>query len=143
MRESLSPPAVVDPKTHAKTAAWTPSVPKLLALAAADPAVDRIFIDPAIKKLMCEGPAAKAPWQARLRPWWNHHDHFHVRLKCPADSPQCVPQEPAPGDGCGASLAWWFSDDAQATRARKKAAATAEPEPELPPACAAVAETKR
>src|SRR4051794_6857068 len=130
-RERLSPVAVVDPATHEKTAAWTPKIKKLLALAAADPAVDRIFVDPGIKKMMCEGEAAKAPWQGRLRPWWNHHDHFHVRLKCPADSPLCVPQEPTPNDGCGASLAWWFGGDALATRAKKKEAAAAGPEPTL------------
>jgi penicillin-insensitive murein endopeptidase len=135
-RERLSPPAVVDPRTHGKTSSWTPRVAKLLALAAADPAVDRIFVDPGIKKLMCAGPTARAPWQAKLRPWWNHHDHFHVRLACPADSPLCVPQDLPQGDGCGATLAWWFSEDAAATRARKKEEASAEPEPELPPTCA-------
>jgi penicillin-insensitive murein endopeptidase len=142
-RESLSAVAVVNPKTHAKNPGWTENVPELLALAAADPAVDRIFVDPAIKKLMCEGPHAKAPWQSRLRPWWNHHDHFHVRLACPPDSPQCVPQEPIPqgDDGCGAPLAWWFSEDATATRTKKKEAAAAEPEPALPPECAAIAAT--
>jgi penicillin-insensitive murein endopeptidase len=136
VREHLSPLAVVDAKTHQKTRAWTPKIEKVLALAAADPAVDRIFVDPGIKKIMCEGATAHAPWQAKLRPWWNHHDHFHVRLACPPDSPQCVPQDPIPNDGCGAPLAWWFSDDAAATRTRKKEAAAAEPEPQLPTACA-------
>jgi penicillin-insensitive murein endopeptidase len=143
VRESLSPPAVVDAKTHQKTASWTPRLEKLLALAAADPAVDRIFIDPGIKKIMCEGATAHAAWQGKLRPWWNHHDHFHVRLACPADSPQCVPQEPPPNDGCGAPLAWWFSEDATATRTKKKQAAAAEPEPELPPACAGLVTTEK
>ena len=138
-RERLMPPAVIDLKTHKTTDAWTPKVPSLLALAAADPAVDRIFVNPAIKKRLCEAPAtAKAPWQGRLRPWWGHHDHFHVRLKCPPDSPLCVPQEPPPNDGCGASLAWWFSPDAQATHAKKTDADQAKPEPALPPACAAM-----
>jgi len=137
-RESLSPPAVVDAKTHDKTPAWTPKIVDLLALAAADPAVDRIFVDPGIKKMLCAGPTATAPWQSRLRPWWNHHDHFHVRLKCPADSPLCVPQDPPKDNGCGATLAWWFSEDASATRAKKKEAAAAEPEPALPPACESV-----
>jgi penicillin-insensitive murein endopeptidase len=138
-RERVSPPAVVDAKTHATTPAWTPAVLDLLALAAADPAVDRIFVNPGIKKVLCEAPeTAKAAWQARLRPWWSHHDHFHVRLKCPADSPLCVPQEPPPDDGCGATLAWWFSDDATTTRAKKKETEAAEAEPALPPACATV-----
>jgi penicillin-insensitive murein DD-endopeptidase len=141
-RERLSPPAVVNGKTHEKTPAWTPKIVELLALAAADAAVDRIFVDPGIKKMLCEGPAAKAPWQARLRPWWSHHDHFHVRLACPADSPLCVRQEAPPDDGCGATLDWWFSDDAAATRTKKKDAEAVEPEPALPPACAGVMSTK-
>ena len=142
-REQLSPLAVIDLKTHETTRAWTPAVVKLLALAAADPAVDRIFVNPAIKKLLCEAPAtAKAPWQARLRPWWAHHDHFHVRLKCPADSPLCVPQEVPRDDGCGATLAWWFSDHATEARTKKKEVEAAAPEPALPAACAVLVQTK-
>ena len=143
-REHLSPLVVVDLQTHETTPAWRPSVVELLALAAADPAVDRIFVNPAIKKLLCEAPAtAKAPWQARLRPWWSHHDHFHVRLKCPADSPLCVPQETPRDDGCGAGLAWWFSDDATAKRTKKKAAEAVAPEPALPAACAVLVQTTK
>jgi len=138
-RERLMPPAVIDLKTHATTKVWTPKVLSLLALAAADPAVDRIFVNPAIKKRLCEAPAtAHAAWQSRLRPWWGHHDHFHVRLKCPPDSPQCVPQEPPPNDGCGTNLAWWFSRDAQATHTKKAETDQARAEPTLPPACAAL-----
>jgi penicillin-insensitive murein endopeptidase len=143
-REQLAAVAVADPKTHEPTRAFTPKVAALLALAAADPAVDRIFVEPGIKKLMCEAPAsAKAPWQGKLRPWWAHHDHFHVRLKCPADSPLCVPQEPPRDDGCGATLAWWFSDDATATRTKKKEAEAVEPEPQLPPTCGMLVDAKR
>jgi penicillin-insensitive murein endopeptidase len=138
-REHLMPPAVIDLKTHTPTHAWTPKILSLLALAAADPAVDRVFVNPAIKKMLCESPAtAHAPWQRRLRPWWGHHDHFHVRLKCPPDSPQCVPQEPPPNDGCGAALTWWFSPDAQATHAKKAETQQAAGEPTLPAACAAM-----
>ena len=141
-REQSSPLVVIDLKTHETTGAWTPAVAKLLALAAADPAVDRIFVNPAIKKLLCAGPTATAPWQGRLRPWWAHHDHFHVRLKCPADSPQCVPQDPPADDGCGATLAWWFSEDAETRRAKKKEAEGEAPEPTLPPACIEVMQAK-
>jgi len=143
-REKLSPVAVIDLKTRETTPAWTPAIVDLLALAASDPVVDRIFVNPAIKKMLCEAPAtAKAPWQARLRPWWSHHDHFHVRLKCPADSPLCVPQAPPPDDGCGATLAWWFGDDATASRTKKKEAEAAAPEPALPAACAVLTQKKR
>jgi penicillin-insensitive murein endopeptidase len=133
--------AVVDLRTHAMTAAWSPRVVRLLATAATDPAVDRVFVNPAVKRAVCTAPGPRPPWLARLRPWWGHHDHFHVRLKCPADSPLCLAQEPptpAPdGDGCGATLNWWFSDDAQATHARRKSD-EADHGPTLPEACAAL-----
>ena len=109
-----------------------------------DPAVDRIFVDPGDQEDHVRGRAtAKAPWQARLRPWWAHHDHFHARLKCPADSPLCVPQEAPRDDGCGASLAWWFSDHAAEARTKKKEAEAAAPEPALPAACALLTQKKR
>jgi penicillin-insensitive murein endopeptidase len=135
-REQASPVVVVDLKTHKPTKAWKPRIARLLALAAADPTVDRIFVNPAVKRWLCEGATAKAPWQGRVRPWWAHHDHFHVRLKCPADSPLCVAQEPPTDDGCGDKLAWWFSDHAHTARARKKQTEAVAPPPQLPPACA-------
>jgi penicillin-insensitive murein endopeptidase len=135
-RERIFPPAVVDLTTHKPTPVWGPKTIDLVARAAADPAVDRIFVNPAVKRMLCEGPTAKASWQGRVRPWWGHHDHFHVRLRCPADSPLCVPQEPPRDDGCGPSLRWWFSGDAESTRAKKKDAdAAAAPEFALPAAC--------
>ena len=86
----------------------------LLRLAATDPRVDRIFVNPVIKRALCQGQYSEAvggdrSWLHRLRPWYNHDDHFHVRLSCPAGSPDCARQAPVPeGDGCDASLAWWF-----------------------------------
>jgi penicillin-insensitive murein endopeptidase len=141
-RERLSPVAVVDLATHEATPAWGPKTVALLALAAGDPAVDRIFVNPAVKRMLCEGPAREAPWAARIRPWWGHHDHFHVRLKCPADSPACTSQDPPPDDGCGPSLHWWFTADAEATRTRRKQA-DEEGGPKLPEACAALLEPGR
>jgi penicillin-insensitive murein endopeptidase len=73
--------------------------------------VDRIFINPAIKKAMCESVPANGDrsWLRKLRPWWGHDEHFHVRLACPADSPDCFVQAPMPdGDGCGAELESWL-----------------------------------
>ena len=124
-RETLPPVVVVDLKTRQPTAAWGPKVIELIALAASDPAV----------------------WQPRLRPWWGHHDHFHVRLRCPTESPLCVSQEPVPDDGCGPSLRWWFTHDAEATLVKKKeteaaaaaaAAAAGEEKVKLPAACTPV-----
>jgi penicillin-insensitive murein endopeptidase len=149
-REDLSPVAVIDLQTRKPTPAWGPKVIELIALAAADPTVDRIFVHPTVKKILCEAPrTGKATWQGRIRPWWAHHDHFHVRLRCPADSPLCVPQETPPDDGCGPTLAWWFTSDAEARRAKKKeaeaaaaaaAAAKGEEKVRLPQACARLRE---
>jgi penicillin-insensitive murein endopeptidase len=84
----------------------------LLHLAASDPLVDRIFVNPVIKAALCRAvPPAERAWLHRLRPWFGHDDHFHVRLSCPADSPACERQAPVPpGDGCDAILASWVRD---------------------------------
>jgi penicillin-insensitive murein endopeptidase len=84
----------------------------LLRLAAADPRVDRIFVNPVIKLALCRGFAGATGggtgWLHLLRPWWGHDDHFHVRLRCPDSSPDCEPQKPIPdGDGCDAGLEDW------------------------------------
>ena len=45
----------------------------------------------------------------KLRPWFGHQAHMHVRLKCPFDSPECVSQAPVPqGTGCGYEVDSWF-----------------------------------
>lgn len=92
---------------------WGPYQIKLVELATQREGVERVFVSPAIKKFFCE-KNPQAAWLYRLRPWWGHEDHIHVRLKCPADSPQCTPQAPMnPTDsGCGADLEWWFSKEA-------------------------------
>ena len=106
---------------------------RLLRLAATDPAVDRLFVHWTIKRALCEGGDGAGTgdwtWLHRVRPWAGHNDHFHVRLACPANSPECMPQAPIPaGDGCDASLDWW-------SRPRPPAAPTTrEPKP-LPEAC--------
>ncbi|MEM7743613.1 MAG: penicillin-insensitive murein endopeptidase [Pseudomonadota bacterium] len=93
---------------------WTPSHHQVLRAAAQDAGVARIFVNAAIKHALCEAePAADRGWLRKIRPWWGHDAHFHVRLHCPPESPNCVAQLPIPaGDGCDATLAWWFSDEA-------------------------------
>ncbi|HVR60902.1 MAG TPA: penicillin-insensitive murein endopeptidase [Polyangia bacterium] len=131
-REAIVGEPVVDLRTHRMTAAWTPRVRSLIEAAARDAAVDRLFVNPAIKRQLCAELPRDTPWLGRVRPWWGHHDHFHVRLSCPTDSPDCQSQEPlAPGDGCTA-LDWWFSPNAQATQTKRRE--EPEPAPRLPPA---------
>lgn len=115
---------------------WNDRYRQLLALAADDPAVDRIFVHAAIKKDMC-ARHADAPWLRKLRPWWGHDDHLHVRLVCPANSPACARQEEiAAGNGCGAELDWWFSAEAREELAKRKLAPAGRVFPVLPDACA-------
>lgn len=93
----------VDPKL------WTPGHVKLLKRAASYGEVARIFVHPAIKKALCEAAGSDRSWLRKIRPWWGHHYHFHVRLKCPRGASGCVNQRPVPaGDGCGKSLDYWF-----------------------------------
>ncbi|MFY9832251.1 MAG: penicillin-insensitive murein endopeptidase [Methylocystis sp.] len=89
---------------------WTPSHLAVVRAAAQDPAVQRIFVNAAIKRAMCR-VAEGEPWMRKVRPYYSHNYHFHVRLFCPRGAESCRDQDPTPtGDGCDASLAWWFSD---------------------------------
>lgn len=88
---------------------WTPAHMAVVKAAAQDPRVTRIFVNAAIKKEMCKDAGKDRAWLAKVRPWWGHSEHFHVRLSCPARSPLCKGQPPVPpGDGCGHALDFWF-----------------------------------
>ena len=91
-------------------ALWSSKLKHLLEIAASAPQVERIFVNPAIKAELCRTiPPSQRAWLHKLRPWWGHDEHFHVRLGCPADSTDCVAQKPQPdGDGCGAEVMSWL-----------------------------------
>jgi penicillin-insensitive murein endopeptidase len=90
-------------------AKWSDLYPRLLKQAVSYPEVARIFVSPAIKKQLCETTGGDRSWLRKLRPWFGHDDHFHVRLSCPPGLAGCANQAPPPeGDGCGADLASWF-----------------------------------
>lgn len=91
---------------------WDPVYARLLKRAASYPLVERIFVNPAIKKKLCETVTGDRSWLGKIRPFWGHDAHFHIRIGCQPDSPDCKPQEPiGRGDGCDKSLAWWFTDE--------------------------------
>lgn len=88
---------------------WRPEIDSLIKLAAKDNEVTRIFVNPAIKKQLCADAGADRDWLRKVRPWFQHRAHMHVRLRCPAGSLQCEDQPlPPGGDGCGAELDSWF-----------------------------------
>ena len=95
---------------------WTDAHMQILKAAAEDPRVDRIFVAAAVKVEMCRKAGQDRMWLQKIRPWYGHHYHFHVRLKCPATAKDCVRQTPSVsqlsngGDGCDASLDWWVTD---------------------------------
>jgi len=133
-RESTRFPAVVDLERQSLNELWSERIVDLLSLAASDPAVDRIFVNPVVKREVCAS-APGAPWLRRLRPWWGHQDHFHVRLRCPAGSPTCRAQPPVPeGDGCG-ELDWWLGAAAKRALAERRTKPSGPPRPRLPPEC--------
>jgi penicillin-insensitive murein endopeptidase len=116
----------------------------LLRLAASDPRVDRIFVNKAIKRALCDGFGGAATgdrsWLHRIRPWWGHDEHFHVRLTCPEGSPDCVRQAPVPdGDGCDATLDDWFRPPPPPSAVVRP---PVPPKPVLPAQCKAVLSAK-
>ncbi|TNC74210.1 penicillin-insensitive murein endopeptidase [Rubellimicrobium roseum] len=87
--------------------AWTPQHEALLRAAAQDPRVARIFVFAGAKAAMCETATGDRSWLAKVRPWWGHNTHFHVRLHCPPGTPGCAAQDPVPpGDGCEEARQW-------------------------------------
>jgi penicillin-insensitive murein DD-endopeptidase len=86
---------------------WTPAHHALLKAAASDPAVARIFLFAGAKAQMCRDEKGDRSWLRKVRPWWGHHYHFHVRLACPRGAQGCVDQgPPPPGDGCAEADQW-------------------------------------
>lgn len=106
-RENLSSISMQRTRGAYTNDSWTRAHHEILKAAASDPAVDRIFIFPGAKVRMCNDETGDRSWLRKIRPWYGHHYHFHVRLKCPAGARDCVAQDPVPaGDGCADAQAW-------------------------------------
>lgn len=112
---------------------WNPDKIRLLKIAAQAPEVDRIFVNATIKQALCKEVPGEA-WLNKIRPWWSHVHHFHVRLRCPANNPGCTPQTPVPpGDGCGKDLHDWFNPPKKT--AKTKPDTPKPPRPPMPSSC--------
>lgn len=87
--------------------AWTQGHRDVLKLAASDDRVARIFVFPGAKVDMCRNETGDRSYLRKIRPWWGHHYHFHVRLACPRGAKDCENQAPPPpGDGCDEAEGW-------------------------------------
>lgn len=116
-RESISSISVRTEDQRSINSNWSRQHHELMKQAALDPRVDRIFVAAAVKIEMCKTASrADTPWLQKIRPAVGHNYHFHVRLRCPQGSRNCVTQSPTVGElskggnGCDETLQWWVTD---------------------------------
>ena len=96
----------IDPETY------TPAHLALIRAASKERDVERIFVNPAIKRAFCRDATGDRGWLGKVRPMWGHDYHFHVRLACPAGEGGCEAQDPPPtAEGCGRELDAWFTPE--------------------------------
>lgn len=109
-RETTSAISVLKAKSVAvDPRVWTPAHGKLIMRAASYPNVQRILVHPGIKKKLCDTWKGDRTHLNKVRPYYGHHYHMHIRIHCPDGSPACKAQNPVPKDsGCGKALDWWF-----------------------------------
>ena len=106
-RENISSISLRKAKGAYVNASWSPQHHALLRAAAKDPRVARIFVFPGAKVQMCKDEKGDRRWLRKIRPWYGHHYHFHVRLKCPRGARGCENQDRPPrGDGCADAQKW-------------------------------------
>ena len=135
-REDITATSMLKDPFNVDPAVFTPLQVKLIKRAASYPQVARIFVHPAIKKALCQQAGKDRAWLGKVRPWWGHFYHFHIRLKCPPEIayPQEDQKPPNGDDGCGTELANWYKmlrkaeiSRGEAGKARRHAAAEEEP----------------
>ncbi|UXX85164.1 penicillin-insensitive murein endopeptidase [Roseovarius pelagicus] len=106
-RENLSSVSMRRSKGAYTNSKWTRAHHEIIKAAAKDKRTARIFVFPGAKVQMCNDEKGNRAWLRKIRPWWGHHYHFHVRLKCPRGARGCVDQAAPPaGDGCADAQKW-------------------------------------
>ncbi len=103
-REDIQATMMVAPsRIDVDPAVFTDKQVALIKRAASYPEVERIFVNPAIKKALCKAAGSDKRWLTKVRPMGGHDYHFHIRIKCPNGG--CEGQKPVDGDdGCGKEL---------------------------------------
>lgn len=106
-RENLSSISMRKNNGAYVNANWTRAHHNILKAAAKDKRVARIFVFPGAKVQMCNDEKGDRKWLRKIRPWYGHHYHFHVRLACPKGVKGCENQAAPPeGDGCADAQQW-------------------------------------
>ena len=114
-REKLSSINIRSDNKKLTSSNWTNDHMKVMKIAASDQNVDRIFVSAPAKIYMCENASGDKKWLQKIRPFWGHNFHFHVRLKCPVGSKVCKIQKPtvnslsSGANGCDKTLIWWIT----------------------------------
>ena len=107
-RESMKMESFLLDPGHVNPEVWKPEYEQLLRRAVSYPEVARIFVNPAIKKWLCDNAKGDRGYLSKITPIMGHDDHFHVRLVCPANNPGCENQVLKTGEGCGKDLDKWI-----------------------------------
>jgi penicillin-insensitive murein DD-endopeptidase len=127
---------------------WTPAHAKLIRRAASYPDVERVLVHPAIKKALCEQTTgSERAVLHKIRPYWGHHYHMHIRIACPKGSENCEAQGPTPtDDGCTKEIDDWIKLLSRPPAPPTPGAKPVKPKPpltlaQLPAECRMVLET--
>jgi penicillin-insensitive murein endopeptidase len=130
---------VADDWKHVNPKVYTPQHMAFIKAATEAPEVERVLVNAAIKKKLCETATGDRSWLDKVRPWYGHHDHIHVRLRCPPGQAGCRAQPPAPkNEGCApADFKFWFTKALEPKKPSTKPA-HALTLADLPPACKTV-----
>src|SRR5262245_53086445 len=131
-REELSATSMLaDDDVSVNPNVWTEAHVRLLKRAASYKAVERVLVHPAIKKAVCDASKNEKDrhWLSKIRPYWGHYYHFHIRMACPKGNTGCAGQPSVNdnNDGCGAELTRWLK-----LVKPKPVVATSPPKPSTP-----------
>jgi penicillin-insensitive murein endopeptidase len=111
-RETMSAVSVLRPHSlYVDDSRWTSAYEGILKMAASEPGVERVLVHPGVKKKLCDTVTGDRSWLSKIRPFWGHDDHFHIRIGCQPGSPLCKEQWQPTKEGCDKSLAWWFTEE--------------------------------
>jgi penicillin-insensitive murein DD-endopeptidase len=133
-REAIQATIVTKSRKEIDKKVWSERHAKLIKRAASYPEVARIFVHPPIKAELCKWASGDRSWLAKVRPYYGHNYHFHIRMRCPPGMAGCKNQwtpNPKDGTGCGDELAHWMGTLPWEPKKRDPKASAPKPAPPL------------